>query len=235
MTVKELEPFKVTKKEIEDDAGFQLLLEEIELLEEDEKGEIKKKVKESKDKNKESAPSLIGFSYNNKKVLAKSNHSKTIPMLLAKDGGWTNDSEPFNNKTGIYFWVLKDSKEDMYSIYIGQTTNLINRLADYSRGFQSNSVDDYKLRFFIEIFTEANSGKDFNLSLFFMKIEKTENQTDEDFKKGLKFLERKFICKFSPLVNDIEKSKEDLKKAYKSAFKHKANLEKDYKAKETNK
>lgn len=143
-----------------------------------------------------------------------------------------NDKQQIDkNKTrvGIYFWVV-EIEGRKYSMYIGKTTNLRERVNWYMRDFQVASPDDFKLRVFVEYICENYKGKKIQIQyhLYFKQYDKNK----------LKSMEKQYIKEYNPIINIVgtenKKSKDNpikdkIKKIYeeyyKSLYKKKLNVE----------
>jgi hypothetical protein len=94
------------------------------------------------------------------------------------------------NKPGIYFWVMRyGDADDLFSIYVGKTKSLANRVKNYLSEFQPHSPNDFKLRIFQSYLSKAVPFA--SLDLLFAPCPENE----------LTLAEKEFIRKYKPLLN----------------------------------
>ena len=104
---------------------------------------------------------------------------------------------------GVYFCTVRVADSD-YKVYAGRTESLPRRLADYKRGFQEHSPNDFKLRFFQPFFLARFPSAEFDL--FF--------HASHDFKTK----ETEVIRSFKPLINERQVAKPETRSAVKQAY-----------------
>jgi hypothetical protein len=123
--------------------------------------------------------------------------------------------EPFrallqeNGLTGIYLWTIRPgtAQDDEHVVYVGRTNSLARRIAEYLRGFQPHSVNDFKLQIFQERLLESSRGS--QLCLYF-KPEPVEN---------LPKAEKCAVDAFRPLLNERMKMSAEAQEDFRRAFK----------------
>jgi len=104
---------------------------------------------------------------------------------------------------GVYFCTVRVADSD-YKLYAGRTESLPRRLADYKRGFQEHSPNDFKLRFFQPFFLARFPSAEF--SLFF--------HATHDFKTK----ETEVVRSYKPLINERQAAKPEARSAVKQAY-----------------
>ena len=109
---------------------------------------------------------------------------------------------------GIYFWLMNLNGKQI-KVYIGMTENLESRTKDYLRGFQPNSVNDFKLRFFQEFIKTTFGTAGFDL--YFADF---PNCT----RKQLATVESGYRSKFDPIFDEIPLADEDTSSKLKFAY-----------------
>ena len=110
--------------------------------------------------------------------------------------------------TGIYLWTVRPGpiQEDEHVVYVGRTNSLARRIAEYLRGFQPHSVNDFKLQIFQERLFMARSSS--QLSLYF-RSEPVEK---------LPRAEKEAIDLFKPLLNERMKTSPEAQEDFRRAF-----------------
>ena len=110
---------------------------------------------------------------------------------------------------GIYLWTVRPGRaeNDEHVIYVGRTNSLSRRIAEYLRGFQPHSVNDFKLQAFQEQLLSACGAC--RLALYF------KPHPVKDLAKA----ETAAIRTFSPVLNERMKADPEAQKEFCQAFK----------------
>jgi hypothetical protein len=108
-------------------------------------------------------------------------------------------------EAGCYVWVAQHNSS-RYCVYVGRTTSIRRRAADYSAPFQLHSPNDFKLRFFEEDLRKA--APDALLSLYFKALPEKECFAEEQH----------LIAALHPAINSLPRPVESDRLVIKDAY-----------------